>query len=144
VSYPRARRTPEERHAARAAGLDRFGRPLPRAAGTNPRALREEQEAQPVGAPSVAKPAGAPRPDLTYRSHARLVPCPACGAPAGAECSGVSGQPRRSFHADRHARAIELGAPLAPRTGAASPTQSFPRQGVDVTRRAGEAGVRST
>jgi hypothetical protein len=37
---PRRKRPLAERRAARAAGLDRFGRPLPRVAGTNPRALR--------------------------------------------------------------------------------------------------------
>ena len=37
--YPRRRRTAAERRADRAAGVDRFGKPLPRTAGTNPRAL---------------------------------------------------------------------------------------------------------
>ncbi len=40
------RRTPEQRRCDRAAGLDRHGRPLPRAAGVNPAALGVNPRAQ--------------------------------------------------------------------------------------------------
>jgi hypothetical protein len=38
-ALPRRKRTRDERRAARAAGVDRFGRQLARVARTNPRAL---------------------------------------------------------------------------------------------------------
>jgi len=53
------RRSLDERRAARQAGVDRWGRPLPRAIGANPRALRRHAEGvQSNGAaPAVERPA---------------------------------------------------------------------------------------
>jgi hypothetical protein len=50
------RRSPAERRAARAAGVDRHGHPLPRVVGANPRALRAAERGQ-----SSAAPSGSPR-----------------------------------------------------------------------------------
>jgi len=54
-----ARRSLNERREARQAGVSRWGHPLPRAVGTNPRALRRlaEGEQSNGAAPRVARPA---------------------------------------------------------------------------------------
>lgn len=54
------RRTAAERRAARARGVDRFGRPLPRTLGTNPRAARRSDG--PQRGPSPTSPAATPGP----------------------------------------------------------------------------------
>jgi hypothetical protein len=47
----------------------------------------------------------------TTRAEALAVICPRCKAKADEPCRGSRGQPRVSCHAERHARALELGAP---------------------------------
>lgn len=115
------RRTPAQRRADRARGIDRFGNPLPRVAGTNPRSRRgDPQEVTTQPAPSDAgrdlgsapqpapgdRPAlqsasasgsasreAAPRRDATGRSRTPD------GRPAGASQSfpeGSAGSPRLS------------------------------------------------
>jgi hypothetical protein len=80
------------------------------------------------------------QPTRTKREHAAQFACPACGAAAGEYCRRRNGRPRLSCHADRHAAALERGAPGAqPRD-----TQLIPRQGGRVTRQGQpEAGARS-
>lgn len=89
------RRTREQRQRDRAAGVDRFGRPLPRAAGTNPRALAAG------GSPARAKPRG-DRPGRSARlaaAYARR--CPICGAEPTAPCLFPDGSHRRLVHTGR-------------------------------------------
>jgi hypothetical protein len=92
------RRTPEERRRDRAAGVDRFGRPLPRSLGTNPRARTPSPA-------TVARPGSTP-PARVSREQARTVHCPACGALAGEHCVRRNGAPRAQAHALRHEVAV--------------------------------------
>jgi hypothetical protein len=102
------RRTPEQRRADRAAGVDRFGRPLPRALGTNPRAQRSAQTD--AGAPGPREGQSSPgrRAVRVTRDQARRVPCPVCGALAGEPCLSRRGDHRASAHAQRHERAVAV------------------------------------
>src|SRR5687768_17188044 len=68
--------------------------------------------ADPRGSVAVGRNvAGVPRAALTNQWHALAVICPLCGAGTDEPCIGDSSTPR-SAHLQRHALAIELGAPI--------------------------------
>lgn len=96
------RRTHRQRLADRAAGVDRFGRPLPRTIAANPRAAGAASPPAKVGA--------APAPVFTTRAAARAVFCPRCRALPGHPCTGSRQSRRVACHAARHRAAIGNGA----------------------------------
>jgi hypothetical protein len=66
------RRSREERRAARLAGVDRFGQPLPRAEGSNPRAQRRGSSSPSTSpATSAVSPAAPAAADDARRAPAR-------------------------------------------------------------------------
>lgn len=137
------RRSPAQRRADRARGVDRHGNPLPRTLRRS--GGRADDLPTAGGQPEVggATP-GWPAPDasrpiaLTHRWRARAIECPVCGAEPGQDCHGPRG-PRKRVHADRHAVAIELGAPVVRTVRAADLPETSPLTGHGVTRQGGEA-----
>jgi hypothetical protein len=117
------RRTREQRHADRDLGVDRFGRPLPRKAGRNPRRTAAHSPAanespqlarRPVPAVEAAPESSTSRPSLVAparvikRSMALKRHCPVCHAHPGELCRSAgrdnprAGEPRHSCHSARY------------------------------------------
>lgn len=91
------RRTAAERRRDRARGVDRYGKPLPRTLGTNPRALRQP-DGSADAAPGRTPPAGdedGARPDAPLAGTAP----PAAPLPAA---PGGPGSPRNTRPLPRH------------------------------------------
>lgn len=82
-------------------------------AGRNPQRKHQENTMTPTRASSGMSNQQSPGGEYTTRAHALAVGCPRCAAATGHPCRRANGGDRTQFHAERHQRALSLGAPVA-------------------------------